>query len=64
MMKMECLFKNTCKHYATLNCNVHCYPYQTLYGSEKRKSEFWMAPDIMAKMSVKVKEPARDLMIS
>ena len=63
MMKMECLFKETCKHFATSNCNVDCYPYKTLYASEKRKSEFWIVPDIMARMIVKVEEPGRDLMV-
>lgn len=33
-MKMDCMFKATCKMYGMAGCNPFCYPYVALYGTD------------------------------
>lgn len=54
-MAMDCMFKRTCSKYNSLDCNVTCYPYVLLHGTDG-KGGFWATRNVPKKYDRYLKE--------
>lgn len=52
---MDCMFYRTCKKFNTEHCNIYCYPYVLLHGTNG-KGGFWATRNVPKKYSDCLKE--------